>query len=468
MPEIYYLQNRWKLEEHSLYYYGLRSGKNLFKNRIKLTGKQSEIIASLPKTLDASELSVLKNLVGVQIVTENELKIIPKSFKEAHFCKNCCANDFIIPGLEFDEKGLCPMCETAKKAEKLKSVVPLINDIPRSKKSRFDCALFYTGGKDSTFLLYYLAKVKKLRVLALTWEIPFISESAKKSIENAKKAFSNVEFITRSMSNDDLRKIYKKLYNLSENTCACPSLAYILFYPELVAARVPYFLAGNEPVQMLGLYYNHMAPEFVYGIGENKFVSVLVNICRIITLRPPLKKGQLQTLLSMRQLTKKKSAVMNLFGYYNPLVSNIVEAIYEVPELLLPFKKAIKLSSRTGNIPAFVHLDFDEICGGKYDWNKVKNILSEECGWVLPDESKKALHTSCKIEKCKDYSQFVRFYNCRSKMIPFSALEISLASRNSLIPKEQIMYEMENFLGFSLSEIPECQFMCDYLRSKND
>ena len=468
MAEKYFLQNRWKLENGELYYYGLRCGENLFKNRVKLTQKQTKIIASLPNVLSEEELSVLKKLIGQQIVTEDNLKITPKSIHEARFCKNCCANDFIIPGLEFSENGLCPMCETSEKAEKLRSVVPLIKEIPHAKKSRFDCALFYTGGKDSTFLLYYLAKVKKLRVLALTWEIPFISESAKKSIENAKKHFPNVEFIIRTMSRDNLRKIYRKLYELSENTCVCPSLAYVLFYPELVANNVPYFLAGNEPVQMLGLYYNHMAPEFVYSIGKNKAVSALINIGRILTLRPPLKKGQLQTLLSMRQLTKKKSTVMNLFGYYNPLVSNIVEAIHEVPEIIPPFRKAINRSSRTGNIPAFVHLDFDEICGGKYEWNKVKNILTEECGWVPPLESKKALHTSCQIEKCKDYSQFVRFYHCRSKMIPFSALEISLAGKNSLVPKEQIMYEMENFLGFSLDEIPECALMCDFLRENYD
>jgi tRNA(Ile)-lysidine synthase TilS/MesJ len=47
-------------------------------------------------------------------------------------------------------------------------VLPLVEDIPVNLKGRFDVAVFYTGGKDSTFLLYYLAKVKNLRVLALT------------------------------------------------------------------------------------------------------------------------------------------------------------------------------------------------------------------------------------------------------------------------------------------------------------
>lgn len=464
MPEKYFLQNRWKLENNSLYYYGLRNGENLFKNSIKISSEQRKIISSLPKELSEKEISILHKFIGTQIVTENNLRKIPTSLNEAKFCKNCCANDLIIPGIEFDENGLCPMCSTSKETENLKSVVPVIKDIPRSRKSRFDVALFYTGGKDSTFLLYYLAKVKNLRVLALTWEIPFISESAKQSIENAKRVFSNVEFISRKICDSDLRKIYKKLYELSQNTCACPSLAYIIFYPELVANRIPYFMAGNEPVQMLGLYYNHMAPKFVYRLSENNALSLLINFGRIITLKPPLKKGQLQTLMTMKQLSRKNSAVMDFSGYSNPLVSNIVKAINEVPELMPPFKKAIRASSRSGNIPAFVHLDFDEICGGKYDWKNVKKILIDECGWVPPSSDKKALHTSCKIERCKDRSQFVRFYNCESKMIPFSALEISLASRNSINPRDEIIYEMENFLGFSLEELPECSIMCDYLK----
>ena len=464
MTEKYFIQNRWKLEDNKLYYCGLRSGKNLFKNSVKLSSAEIKIISSLPKILDENEVRILNKYIGKQVVTEKELRHIPSSLSEATFCKNCCANDYIIPGLEFDENGICPMCQTAAESENLKSVVPIIKDIPKSKTSRFDVAVFYTGGKDSTFLLYYLAKVKNLRVLALTWEIPFISESAKQSIENAKKLFPSVEFINRKMSDNDLKKIYTKLYELSENTCACPSLAYILFYPELVSNKIPYFMAGNEPVQMLGLYYNHMAPKFIYGLDDNKPLKFLINAGRILTLRPPFKSGQLQTLSAMKQLSSKNSRIMEFFGYSNPLVSNIVTAIHEVPELIPPFKKAVFRSSITGNIPAFVHLDFDEICGGKYDWKNVKNILINECGWVPPAFDKKALHTSCKIERCKDCSQFRQFYNCKSKMIPFSAIEISLASRNKLNSKEEIMYEMENFLGFSLDEIPECSIMHDYLK----
>ena len=170
-------------------------------------------------------------------------------------------------------------------------------------------------------------------------------------------------------------------------------------------------------------------------------------------------------------LSAKHNGHHHLYGLYNKdslqemneLVSNIVEAIHTVPELLPPLKRSIRRSSWTGNVPAFVHLDLDKICNGKYDLNKVKNILINECGWVAPDDENKALHTSCKIEKCKDYTQFLRFYHCKSKMIPFSAIEFSLASKNCGRTKEESLYEMQNLLGFSLNEIPECKIMREFL-----
>ena len=217
---MYVLQSRWKPEGKSLYYYGLRNRENLFCNRVRISAKQRAIIDRFPKDLTPAEKKTLAGLLGVQVVEESQLRRIPKNLHEARFCTECCANDFIIPGLEFDDRGRCPMCQTARETASLKSVVPVVTDLPRAKKSRFDVALFYTGGKDSTFLLYYLAKVKGLRVLALTWEIPFLSPHAKASIDGAKKAFPNVEFLVRTISADDLRAVYRKLYELSGNTPA--------------------------------------------------------------------------------------------------------------------------------------------------------------------------------------------------------------------------------------------------------
>lgn len=460
---MYYLQNRWKLTERKLTYYGIRCGGNLNKNTVRISRTQAEIAASLPRELTSAEEKKLKKLISYGAVAKQPPKVTPRSLKDAVFCKNCCANDFMIAGLEFNPDGLCPMCESRKRTEKFKSVVPLIKDIPRSKKSRFDAAVFYTGGKDSTYLLYYLAKVKKLRVLALVWKIPYASESALKSMENAQKRFDNVEFVTRTVMPEDLKKVYRRLYELGGNTCACPSLAYVLFYPLLVEEKVPCFVAGNEPAQMAGLYFNGLAPEIAYTFPDSKFLNFAVNLGRILTLRPPLKRGQFHTLTTMKQLAYGTNKLVKMSGYANELVENVTAAIHTVPSLVAPLKKSIRRSSRTGNIPAFVQIDFDRICGGRYEWTKVKEIIERECGWVPPEDAGKGLHTSCRIEKCKEYTQFIRFYNMESRMVPFSAIEISLATRDRNISREQAEYELNETLGFSLEEVPECRIMREFI-----
>ena len=455
---MYCIQSRWRLEGRSLVYYGLRNRENLFRNTVRLSRRQHGIVSRLPAELTDPDLSVIRPLLGEQIVTEPELRPIPRNFAEARFCRTCIANDFMIPGLEFDGNGLCPLCQTADRARSLRSVVPLVRELPRARNSRFDVAVFYTGGKDSTFLLYQLAKVRGLRVLALTWEIPYISDSARQSMANARQCFDTVEFITRRVSQADLRRFYNALYRLAGNTCACPSLAYLLFYPELVANRVPYFVVGNEPIQMLGLYYNHLAPPLAYSFADNRALTVLYNIGRILTLHPPLRQGQVQTLLTMRGLAGGNRFV-RLSRYRNELVDHVVEAIRTVPEFLPPLRRAIRRSSVSGRVPAFVHMDFDELCGGVYDWNLVKDTLIRECGWVAPADEDKALHTSCRIERCKDHTQFLRFYNCQSHTIPFSAIEIALASRTCGRKRDEAKRELETSLGFTLEDIPECELM---------
>ena len=114
---MYCIQSRWKLENHKLHYYGLRNAPNIFKNDIALSKKQAAILATLPRELSSQELLILGNLIGKQVVSESERKYIPKKLSEATFCSNCCANDFIIPGLEFDDSCLCPMCQTADKVK---------------------------------------------------------------------------------------------------------------------------------------------------------------------------------------------------------------------------------------------------------------------------------------------------------------------------------------------------------------
>lgn len=51
-------------------------------------------------------------------------------------------------------------------------------------------------------------------------------------------------------------------------------------------------------------------------------------------------------------------------------------------------------------------------------------------------------------------------------MIPFSALEIAIASRNKNLSRKEALAELKTSLGFSLDEIPECYIMKEYLKNE--
>jgi len=468
MNEKYVLQNRWQLKNQLLEYYGMRVKPNFLKNKIRISKSTKKIILSLPKVLNASEVKKLNRLIVENIIVpESAIERTPISIDKATFCKECVANDYIIPGLEFNIEGLCPMCESKEETKNLRSILPLVDTIPRNNKGRFDVAVFYTGGKDSSYLLYHLAVEKNLRVIAFTWNMPFMTKNALQSIENAKAKLKNVEFISRTIAVDDLKKIYNHLYELENNPCACPSLAYALFYPDMVYEQVPYFVLGNEPVQMIGIYYNRLTPKQGYDIRYHKLLNVLMSIPRVLTLRKPLKLGQMHTIMTMRQLAYGDSWIKTLAGYKSELITNVSDSLRSVDSMVKPLRRAIRISNFSGNIPRLVHVDFDQTVKGGYSWTKIKQLITDQLGWVGPEEEGKALHTSCMIESCKEQSQFVRFYHMKSHNIPFSAIEISLASSRDNYSHEEAMNELKKHLGFSLNEIPSCIMVKEYLNKKN-
>ena len=53
----------------------------------------------------------------------------------------------------------------------------------------------------------------------------------------------------------------------------------------------------------------------------------------------------------------------------------------------------------------------------------------------------------------------------KSTIIPFSALEIAIASRNQNLSRENALTELKETLGFSLKEIPECEIMKEFFKS---
>lgn len=470
------LQSRWQLEGTTLNYYGLRNYPCTLRRKIKLRPKEAAIINAMDGQTFLKDIArkfpptkKIRNLMAQGIVVDLcQVRGLPTSLDSAQYCVKCAANDFMLPGLEFDAAGTCALCQGEEHLTG-KLTTPLLTLTgqtlqARASKSRFDVALMYTGGKDSSFLLYYLAKVLKLRVLACTWVIPYMAPNVLANIQAAKDRLPNVEFVERTILPRDLDRMYKTSLELQGNTCLCPSLAYVIFYPLLVSERIPFIVSGVEEAQHKNMIYNGFIPLHVYELATSPLVHHILNFFRILTLRPPYKRGQLATITYLKQLTRKNSLLQKALGYNNEAVEHIHASFSAVPEILKPLKKALARSNRTGNIPTLVNIDMNSISPNQsYAWKDIKELLRKELDWQGTGKQDKGLHTSCIVEDGKDYSQFIRFRNMESMLIPFSPVELSAAVRAGNITRKQALAEQQTLAGFSLEPPPACRIMqqCD-------
>jgi len=105
-----------------------------------------------------------------------------------------CTMDTTVPRISFDSDGICNYCEMHKilekeypieteGQEKLDALYKKVKGNGQNKK--YDCVVGISGGRDSTYLLYYLVKIVGLRCLAVYFNDGFGNPIAGKNMKKA-------------------------------------------------------------------------------------------------------------------------------------------------------------------------------------------------------------------------------------------------------------------------------------------
>jgi hypothetical protein len=110
-------------------------------------------------------------------------------------CKKCILPES-FPDLTIEE-GICSFCrnwhKVAKVEQPIRGADELLKLIKSKKKTQvYDCLVPLSGGKDSSYVLYYIVRELGLRPLAAFFDNGFATESARR----------NVELICRNLSVD--------------------------------------------------------------------------------------------------------------------------------------------------------------------------------------------------------------------------------------------------------------------------
>ena len=125
----------------------------------------------------------------------------------------------IIPetaeGIILDENGLCQLCRNYKKV-KPRGENALRNEIERSidVNADYNCIVPVSGGRDSSYVLYFVKEKLKLKPLAVHSDNDFETETAKKNLENITKSM-DVPLIRISSKKHLLKKIVAEKFKMN-------------------------------------------------------------------------------------------------------------------------------------------------------------------------------------------------------------------------------------------------------------
>ncbi|MBN1970755.1 MAG: hypothetical protein JW870_15415 [Candidatus Delongbacteria bacterium] len=110
-----------------------------------------------------------------------------------------CIMPYCYPGIEFDDEGICNFCRNYKNIEYL-GAEELKREILASGKirenSKYSCAVGFSGGRDSTYLLYFLSVVLKLKVIAFNIDNGYLPSVTQDNIKNITKLL-NIDLVIK-------------------------------------------------------------------------------------------------------------------------------------------------------------------------------------------------------------------------------------------------------------------------------
>ena len=287
------------------------------------------------------------------------------------FCKKCVLPiDYL--NIKLDENGICQWCRDYKQIDYL-GADTLLKDIQeplsRNTSKKYDCVVGFSGGRDSTFILWYVVKILKLRPLAVFSDDLFIPEFAYDNIKNTAQV---LRVDLKIIKHNYLKKCVKHHLSAWIKRPVAETLMFInvgerlgyetLVEQEAIKEGVKLIFGGRSPIQSEETYktdimkINHKGGRFSWFLGWCK--QVLLNPALI--MNPYCLK--LQYLEFM--ITRKKEKMIKKH--------NLV--------IIHPYYKYVHWEEKT-----------------------IENVLFNELDWKMPNDAKTSGRIGCQIDTLRQY-----------------------------------------------------------------
>lgn len=278
-----------------------------------------------------------------------------------------------IPGLALNGDGVCGYCEAFEEAKPMgKEKLDAIADAVRCERKRWECLVPLSGGRESTYALYYASRILKLRVLAVTFDNEFLTPAAEKNMMTACRRLG--VSLKRAGSKKGLfKKIVRETIRCAPSVkqlsvCrACDIGIKSVVYKTALDHRVPLILWGESQYERTG----DMTPRALNAVKglSSRYWKLL---------SPGFYMGELYMLLFRRELHVPGNG---LFRRGAPVLRD-------------PFIREIQL--------------YDYI---SWDRGEIKAVISRELGWEKPEGAVTSWKIDCALYPLVNY-EFFRLFGC--------------------------------------------------------
>lgn len=195
--------------------------------------------------------------------------VIHHTHGEPIYCSRCVLNSN-FPGISFDHEGVCNICREYETLapyaqdyfQSMERFSQLVEQVKQKRQGDYDCLLLFSGGKDSSYVLYRLVEMG-LKVLAFTFDNGYISATA----------FRNIQRITSSLGVDGVigqTPLMPGIFveSLRKDHTVCTGC-----FKALTTISTQVAVSKNIPLVVTGLSRGQIFDTKLYGLYRNGVFS---------------------------------------------------------------------------------------------------------------------------------------------------------------------------------------------------
>jgi N-acetyl sugar amidotransferase len=176
---------------------------------------------------------------------------------QIRYCTRCLYPE-TKPDLFFNDEGVCSACVAAEEKhnhvnweEREKDFYKIIEHYKQKGSTGYDCIVPVSGGKDSTYQLYFMKKVCGLNPLGVCFETTAVTEIGQHNLDNLSKM--GVDVIHFKKNYDVYRKMVVESFKRVGDEM-WPNHIGIFTIPVMIAVKfnIPLIIWGENPQQEYG------------------------------------------------------------------------------------------------------------------------------------------------------------------------------------------------------------------------